>query len=81
MNDIIKIIKLLEDSGVLIDGISEMGKHEIKQGRILAALLAPLTTQLVQRVISSIVKCVIGRRVPRVGRGYMDENVQVHSIL
>ena len=43
MNDIIKIIKLLEDSGVLIDGISEMGKHEIKQGRILAALLAPLT--------------------------------------
>ena len=81
MNDIIKIIKLLEDSGVLIDGVSETVKHEIKQGRFLAALLAPLTTQLVQKVISSVVKCVIGRRVPRAGRGYMDENFQVCYIL
>ena len=30
MNDIIKIIKLLEDSGVLIDGVIETVKHEIK---------------------------------------------------
>ena len=31
MNDIIKIIKSLEDSDVLIDGISETVKHEIKK--------------------------------------------------
>ena len=30
MNDIIKIIKLLKDLGVLIDGVTETVKHEIK---------------------------------------------------
>ena len=30
MNDIIKIIKSLEDSNVLIDGITEKVKNEIK---------------------------------------------------
>ena len=30
MNDIIKIIKSLEDSGVLIDGVTETVKDEIK---------------------------------------------------
>ena len=30
MNNIIKIIKSLEDSNVLIDGITERVKHEIK---------------------------------------------------
>ena len=31
MDDIIRIIKLLEFSGVLIDGVSETVKHEIKK--------------------------------------------------
>ena len=31
MNDIIKIIKWLKDSGVLIDGITETVKHQIKK--------------------------------------------------
>ena len=31
MNDIIKIMKLLEDSGVLIDGVTETVKHEIEK--------------------------------------------------
>ena len=30
-NDIIKIIKTLEDSGVLIDGVTETVKHEKKR--------------------------------------------------
>ena len=30
INDIIKIIKLLENSGVLIDGVIETVKHQIK---------------------------------------------------
>ena len=30
MNDIIKIIKSLEDSGVSIDGVSQTIKHEIR---------------------------------------------------
>ena len=31
MNDIIKIIKSLKDLGVLIDGVTEIVKHEIKK--------------------------------------------------
>ena len=44
MNDIIKIIKSLEESNVLIDGITETVKYEIKEqeGGFLPALLAPL---------------------------------------
>ena len=30
MHDIIKIIKSLEDLGVLIDGVTETAKHEMK---------------------------------------------------
>ena len=30
MNNIIKIIRSLEDSGLLIDGVTETVKHEIK---------------------------------------------------
>ena len=35
MNDIIKIIKSLKDSDVLIDGVSETVKHEIKNKKKL----------------------------------------------
>ena len=75
MNGIIKIMKLLEDSGVLIDGVTETVKHEIKtQGDgFLGALLAPLATSLVQPVISSVVKSISGREVKRAGKGYMDK--------
>ena len=31
MNDIIKTIRSLEDSGVLTDGVTETVKHEIKK--------------------------------------------------
>ena len=50
MNDIIKIIKSLKDSGVLIDGITETVNHKIKKqvGAFLGALLAPIAISLVQ---------------------------------
>ena len=58
MKDIIRIIKLLEDSGILIDGATESVKDEIKkqEGGFLGALLAPLAASLVQPVISSVEK-------------------------
>ena len=34
MNDIIKIVKLLGDSGILIDGITETVKHEMKSKKV-----------------------------------------------
>ena len=75
MNYIIKIIKLLEDSNVLIDGITETIKHEIKkaEGGFLPALLTPLAASLVQPVISSVVKGKSGRGVKRVGRRHIDK--------
>ena len=39
MNDIIKIMKSLEDSGVLIDGVTETVKHEIKKNNKKADIL------------------------------------------
>ena len=73
MNDITKIIKSLEDSGVLIDGVTKTEKHEIKKqkGGFLGVLLGPLAASLVQSVISSVVKGISGRGVRRAGRGYM----------
>ena len=67
MNDIIKIIKWLKDSGVLIDGVTETVKHEIKrqEGGFLRAFLAPFPTSIVQSDISSVVKGISGKGVRR----------------
>ena len=34
MSDIIKIIKSIEDSGILIDGVTETIKHKIKDNKV-----------------------------------------------
>ena len=83
MNDIIKIIKSLEDSNILIDGITETVKHEKKkkpkkqEGVFLPAFLAPLSTSIVKLVISSLVKGISGTAIRRAGRGYIDKNFLV----
>ena len=76
LNNFIKIIKSLEDSGELVNGVIETVKTEIKkqEDRFLGALLGPLAASLVQPVISSVVKGISGRGVRRAGREYMDEN-------
>ena len=76
VNDIIKIIKSLQDLRVLIDRVTETVKHEVKKqgGEFLGALLAPFGASLVQQVISLVVKGIIGRRVRRARRGYMNKN-------
>ena len=76
MNNIIKIIKSLEDSGVLIDGVTETVKHETKkqEGGFLGALLETLAASLVQPVISSVVNGISGRRARRAGKGYMSKS-------
>ena len=75
MNDIVKIVKSLDDSDVLFDDVTETVKHEIKkqEGRFLGVLLAPLAASLVQPVISSVVKGITGRGVRRAGKGYIDK--------
>ena len=56
---IIKIIKSIESSGAIIEGVFETIKYEIKkeqEGRFLGALLVPLAASSLQRVISSVVR-------------------------
>ena len=76
MNDIVRIVKSLEDLGVLIDGVTEAVKDKIKKqkGGFLGALLRTLAASLVQPVISSVVKGISGRGVRGAGRGYMVKN-------
>ena len=75
-NEIIKIIKSLEDSGVLIGRVTETVKHAMKkqEGRFLGVLLARLAASLVQPVIYSVLKGISGIGVRRAGRRYMDKN-------
>ena len=76
MNNIIKIIKSLENLGTLIDGVTETVKHDLKkqEGGFLGLLLGPLAASLVQPVISSVLKGITESEVRRAGRGYMNKN-------
>ena len=71
---IIKMIKPLEDTGVLIDAKTVKDEIKKQEGGFLRALLAPLAASLVQPVISSVVKSISGKGVRRARRGYMDKN-------
>ena len=75
LDDIIKIIKSVEDSGVLINGVNETLKDETKKQEdgFLQALLALLAVSSVQPVISSVVKGISGRGVRRAGRVYINK--------
>ena len=77
MNDIIKVIKSIDDSGVLIDEVTEIVNDGIikQEGGFLGALLPPLATSLVQTVICSVIEGTSGiiRGVTRSGRGYINK--------
>ena len=68
MDDILKIIKSLEDSGVLLKGVSETIQHEAKEqrGGLLSMLLGTLGASLLGVVLS---KSLSGRGVFRAGEG------------
>ena len=62
LNEIIKTIKLLEDSNVLIDGLTKKVRYKVKkrEGWFLPALLTLLDLSLMQPMIYSVVKSLIG---------------------
>ena len=68
MDDILKIVKSLEDSGVLLKGVSETIQHEAKEqrGALLSMLLGILGASLLGDVLS---KGLSGRGVIRAGEG------------
>ena len=65
MNDIIKIVKSLEDSGVILKGVSETIQHEAKEqrGGFLGMLLGTLGASLLGNVLTG------GKGVIRAGEG------------
>ena len=64
MDDILKIVKSLEDSGLLLKGVSETIQHEAKEqrGRFLSMLLGTLGASLLGDILS-------GKGVIRAGEG------------
>ena len=68
MDDILKIVKSLEDSGVLLKGVSETIQHEAKEqrGGFLGMLLGTLGSYLLGDVLS---KGLPGKAAIRAGEG------------
>ena len=64
MNDILKIVKSLENSGLLLKGVSETIQHEAKEqrGGFLSMLLGTLGASLLGDILS-------GKGVIRAGYG------------
>ena len=64
MNDIMKIVKSLEESGLLIKGVSEIIKNEAKEqkGRFFSILLGTLGVSLLGNLLT-------GKVVMRAGEG------------
>ena len=64
MNDILKIVKSLENSGLLLKGVSETIQHEAKEqrGGFLCILLGTLGASLLGDILS-------GKGVIRAGEG------------
>ena len=68
MDDILKIVKSLEDSGVLLKGVSETIQNEAKEqkGGFLSMLLGTLGASLLGDLLT---KNLSGKRVIRAGEG------------
>ena len=68
MQDLLKIIKSLEDSRILLDGITETVKNEVKEqtGVFLSMLLGTLGASLLGDLLT---KNLSGRGVIRAGEG------------
>ena len=68
MQDLLKIIKSLEDSGILLNGVTETVKNQVKeqQGGFLSMLLGTLGASLLGDLLT---KNLSGRGVIRAGEG------------
>ena len=69
MNDAMKIVKSLEESGLLIKGVSETIKNEAKEqkGAFLSMLLGALGPSLLGNLLSRKGKIRAGERKIRAG--------------
>ena len=68
MQDLLKMVKSLEDSGILLGGITETVRNEVKEqkGGFLSMLLGTLGASLLGDLLT---KALSGRGVIRAGEG------------
>ena len=71
MNDIMKIIEALENSGILLKGISQTTENETKEqrGGFLSMLLGTLGASLLGNLLSGKGKMRAGKGIVRAGEG------------
>ena len=77
MNDIIKIIKALENSGILLKGVSKTIKNEIKEqkGGFLSMLLGTLGASLLGNLLTG------GKGIVRAGEGSLASRTKGDGIV
>ena len=70
MNDIMKTVKDLEDSNILLKGVTKTNKNETKEqeGGFLSMLLVTLGSSLLGNLLT---KNVSEKRIVRAGEGYL----------
>ena len=75
MEDIIKIVKSLEDSGLLLKGVTEIVQNEVKEqkGEFLSMLLGTLDASLLGNSLigKGIYKAGKGEGINRAGEGIL----------
>ena len=70
MEDILKIVKSLENSGLFLEGVSETIKNKAKeQGRFLSMLLGTLGASLLGNMLAGKVVITVREGTSRVGHG------------
>ena len=74
MEDLIKIVKPLEDSGSLLKGVTESVQNEVKEqrGGFLSMLLGTLGASLLGNLLTGKGIYRAGERIVRAGEGNMD---------
>ena len=78
IDDIIKIVKYLEDAGLLLKGVTEMVQNEVKEqkGGFLSMLLGTLGASLLGDLLigKGIYRAGKGKGIVRAGYGHPSEN-------
>ena len=81
MKDILEIVKSLEDSGLLLKGVSETIKNEAKEqkGRFLSTLLGTLGACLLGNMLEGKGFIRVGEGTARVGYGSKRSSIKRSS--
>ena len=79
MDDIVKIVKPLESSCLLINGATETVKHEMKKQKcgFLGAMMAPVPSSLIQSVAPSLINAISGKGVMGVTKRWISSIINI----